>query len=140
MLNTTRRLLLIIAVSAVNYFCKKAPLQTFHWVENRLQAKVLKYWALYCWRLPSNETDKILSRKICETLFFKNIETVVQRCSVKKLFLEISQNSQENACARVSYLIKLKKCYDKFRSIHKKTFSRISFFDKAKLCRSAASL
>ena len=25
----------------------------------------------------------------------------------KKLFLEISQNSQENACARVSYLINL---------------------------------
>ena len=30
-----------------------------------------------------------------------------QRCSVKKVFLEISQNSQENACARVSFLIKL---------------------------------
>ena len=29
------------------------------------------------------------------------------RCSVKKLFLEISQNSQENSCARVSFLIKL---------------------------------
>ena len=29
-------------------------------------------------------------------------EAVVQRCSVKKVFLEISQNSQENACARVS--------------------------------------
>ena len=28
-------------------------------------------------------------------------------CSVKKVFLEISQNSQENTCARVSFLIKL---------------------------------
>ena len=27
-------------------------------------------------------------------------------CSVKKMFLEISQNSQENACARVSFLNK----------------------------------
>ena len=27
-------------------------------------------------------------------------------CSVKKVFLEISQNSQENTCARVSFLIK----------------------------------
>ena len=35
------------------------------------------------------------------------IEAVVQRCSVKKVFLEISQNSQENNCARVSFLIKL---------------------------------
>ena len=32
-----------------------------------------------------------------------SVEAVVQRCSVKKVFLEISQNSQENACARVSF-------------------------------------
>ena len=30
-----------------------------------------------------------------------------QRYSVKKVFLEISKNSQENTCARVSFLIKL---------------------------------
>ena len=36
-------------------------------------------------------------------IIFENIEAVVQRCSIKKVFLEISQNSQENACARVSY-------------------------------------
>ena len=34
-------------------------------------------------------------------------EAVVQRCSVKKVFLEISQNSQQNTCARASFLIKL---------------------------------
>ena len=34
-------------------------------------------------------------------------EAVVQSCSVKKVFLEISQNSQENTCARDSFLIKL---------------------------------
>ena len=27
------------------------------------------------------------------------IEAVAQKCSVKKVFLEISQNSQENICA-----------------------------------------
>ena len=37
----------------------------------------------------------------------QNTEAVVQRCSVKKVFLEISQNSQENICTRVSFLIKL---------------------------------
>ena len=37
----------------------------------------------------------------------KSLEGVVQRCSVKKVFLEISQNSQENTCASVSFLIKL---------------------------------
>ena len=33
-------------------------------------------------------------------------EAVAQRCSVKKLFLGISQNSQENTCARVALLLK----------------------------------
>ena len=35
------------------------------------------------------------------------------RCSVRKVFLEVSQNSQENTCARVSFLIKLQveACY-----------------------------
>ena len=37
-----------------------------------------------------------------------NIEAVVRRCSVKKVLLAISsQNSQENTCARVTFLIKL---------------------------------
>ena len=34
-------------------------------------------------------------------------EAVVQRCSLKNVLLEISQNSQENTCVRVSFLIKL---------------------------------
>ena len=34
-------------------------------------------------------------------------EEVVGRCSVKKVFVEISQDSQENIFARVSFLIKL---------------------------------
>ena len=31
-------------------------------------------------------------------------ETITQRCSVKKVFLEILQNLQENTCALVSFL------------------------------------
>ena len=34
-------------------------------------------------------------------------EAVVRRCSIKKVFLKISQNSQEDTCARISFLIKL---------------------------------
>ena len=34
-------------------------------------------------------------------------EAVAQRYSVKNVFLKISQNSQENPCAGVSFLIKL---------------------------------
>ena len=33
-------------------------------------------------------------------------EAVARRCFVKKVFLEISRNSQENTCTRVSFLIK----------------------------------
>ena len=42
---------------------------------------------------------------ITQILF--NVEAVVQRCSVKMVFLYISQISQENTCARVSFLIQL---------------------------------
>ena len=38
------------------------------------------------------------------------MEAVVQRCSVKKVFLKILQNSQANTCARGSFLIKLQAC------------------------------
>ena len=34
----------------------------------------------------------------------ESIEAVVQRCSAKKVFLEVSQNIQEITCARVSFL------------------------------------
>ena len=37
----------------------------------------------------------------------RNIEAVAQGRFVKKVFLEIGQNSQESTCARVSFLIKL---------------------------------
>ena len=38
---------------------------------------------------------------------FRSTEAVVQMCSVKRLFLKISQNVQENTCARISFLINL---------------------------------
>ena len=37
----------------------------------------------------------------------KATEAVIRMCSVKKVFLEILQNPQENTCARDSFLIKL---------------------------------
>ena len=40
-------------------------------------------------------------------LFLQKAEAVVCRCSVKKVFLEISQNSQENTCVRDSFLNKV---------------------------------
>ena len=38
---------------------------------------------------------------------FKWTEAAAQRCSVRKGFIETLQISQENACARASFLIKL---------------------------------
>ena len=37
----------------------------------------------------------------------EKVEAVAKTCSVKKVLLEISQNSLENICARVSILITL---------------------------------
>ena len=48
-------------------------------------------------------------------------EAVVRRCSVKKLFLEISQNSQGNTCVRDSFLIS---CRQQRRRLLLKTASQ----------------
>ena len=40
-------------------------------------------------------------------IIVRNLEAVVQRCSIKKVFLKISQNLQDNTSARDSFLIKL---------------------------------
>ena len=41
------------------------------------------------------------------SIFLKGTEAVARRCPVRKVFLKISQNSQESTCARASFLIKL---------------------------------
>ena len=40
------------------------------------------------------------------TTFVNNSEAVTRRCSLKKVFWEILQISQENTCARVSFIKK----------------------------------
>ena len=40
-------------------------------------------------------------------MFTFYIEAVVRSCSVKTVFLKVSQNSHEKTCARVYFLIKL---------------------------------
>ena len=51
-------------------------------------------------KLISHINSSLLSIKTSE-------EAVTQTCSVKKVFFKISQNSQENACGRVPFLIKM---------------------------------
>ena len=53
-----------------------------------------------CWP----ETLRNFRKKLMNGFY---LEAVVQRCSVKKVFREISQNSQENTCVRVSIFNKV---------------------------------
>ena len=41
------------------------------------------------------------------SLFVVDVEAIIRRCSVKKMFLKISQNSQENSFVGVAFQIKL---------------------------------
>ena len=50
---------------------------------------------------------KIQNIPVNPVKFQRSLEAVAQTCSAKKMFLEISQNSQENICARASIFIKL---------------------------------
>ena len=63
--------------------------------------KVIKYTSFKL------EEKAFRSFKKNKNSFINVTEAVVQRCSVKMVFLEISQDSQENTCATVSFLIKL---------------------------------
>ena len=51
------------------------------------------------WHFKLYERNKLILH------FLEKIKTevVAQKCSVKKMFLEILQNSQDNTCARVSF-------------------------------------
>ena len=59
-------------------------------------------WLRAQYKLRQTETSKCLSKMISADL-----EAAVQKCSAKNMFLENSQNSPENTCARVSFSIKL---------------------------------
>ena len=51
-------------------------------------------------------TEQCVKHKIKQNESLSS-EAVTGRCSVKKMFLKISQNSQEETCVGVSFLIKL---------------------------------
>ena len=63
----------------------------------------------------------------------ESAEAVVQRCSVKILFLKISQSLQENTCARACFLIRMQACNlrqkvgDKFTKLSKIDFAMDCF-------------
>ena len=69
---------------------------------------------------------------------FRTEEAFVQRCSVKNVFLEISQNSQENTCARVSILIKLQAEACKF--IKKETQAQVFSYEFGEISKNTFSI
>ena len=57
--------------------------------------------------LKINVNNKFIRQKLDRKKYMQepmcSAESATRRCSVKKVFLEISQNSPENTCARVSF-------------------------------------
>ena len=53
----------------------------------------------------------------------ENFRSSHRRCSIKKVLLEITQNSQENTCAKVSFLIKFQASGSNF--IKKDTLAQV---------------
>ena len=84
------------------------------WIRNA-STLWLENWAECRNKLYLSHTTKVLAE----------LETVAQRCSVKKVFLEISQNLQENTCASISFLIKLQVSTCNF--VKKETLSQVFF-------------
>ena len=63
----------------------------------------------FCGFCIRNTGEKSLVKTTTLLVFLLSLiaEAVVRRCSVEKVFIEISQNSQENICDNFSFLIKL---------------------------------
>ena len=70
---------------------------------NMLRLKILEDFPAK-WLNVRHETErKLVNLLLEETKLVHQDKTVAQRCSVTKVSLQISQNSQKNTCARVSF-------------------------------------
>ena len=98
------------------FFRQKTSLQMFGWIENRLLAKGLKYWAHSCSQLQI-KPRKYSARKYV-TSFLKKGE-------------RSWWDSKLNECLCIRHSPKV------FFRIHKKHLHRNPFFDEDKLCNSA---
>ena len=64
-------------------------------------------WVLNVYLINHRIYEEKLTSGFSKAYLYFITEAVVRRCSVKRVFLEITQNLQENIRARVSSLIKL---------------------------------
>ena len=81
---------------------------------------VCSIYTLFCWRKVRKLVFYYKQESFLCLSGFSYTEAATGGVLYKKLFLEISQNSQENTCARVSFLIKMFSC--EFCEISKSTF------------------
>ena len=70
-------------------------------------------------------------------LSFAANEKPYPECSIKEMFLEISQNSQENTYARISFLINLQASTSNFIKIE--TLAQVFFCELCKISKSTFS-
>ena len=95
-------------LSYLNIFFKKS-VQAAIYEWNKINLKICERKALknFTLNLLRSRSNNVSNQD--EKLWFNSelpSEAVPLRCSVSKVFWEISQNKQENTCARVSFLIK----------------------------------
>ena len=76
---------------------------TIRTIETRKWYPILN--TFYCKLRINSVTERLSDEGHFITLLYHKIEAVVQRCSVKKVFLKISQNSQENTYAKGSFFL-----------------------------------
>ena len=85
-----------------------------------LYEKPVKWFAAECCISDRNQSIDFPKK---EADCFPASEAVIRKCSVNKVFLKIAQNSQENACAKISSLIKLQASECNF--IKKETLAQV---------------
>ena len=96
-------------------------LESVDWfTKNEMIINPDKFQAIILDKKKSNLTNTLLT------------EAVVRRCSVKKVFLEMSQNSQKHTCARVSFLIKLQASCN---FIKKETLAQVFSCEFCEICK-----
>ena len=102
-----------VHIFSVNWYCQRKPHDLRRHIHNFLDG-LITFCQSYQVSSQSDKTGPSPTKKghpKKPTQIRVNVHilgrSVLQRCSVKKVFIEISQNSQENTCTRVSFLIKL---------------------------------
>ena len=95
--------------SIKDFFTKCGQTRSFLWIwSHLLNTSLMENFIFFAVKIFINtfftEHLRTTTRSSRLQMFFK-LGAVAQRCSVKKVVVEISQNSQENSYTRVSFLI-----------------------------------